>query len=54
MKQWTSFVAFLLVLLFALCADGLMDKLGLMGFAAVGLAVLGAAGALVEVGEEGI
>ena len=43
--------AFLLVLLFALCADSLMDKLGLMGFAAVSLVVLGAAGALVEAGS---
>ena len=42
-------MAFMLLLLFALCADSLMDKLGLMGFAAVGLVVLGAAGALVEV-----
>lgn len=47
--QGTAFM-----LMFALCADSLMDKLGLMGFAAVGLAVLGAAGALVALVEEGI
>ena len=43
--------AFLLIMLFALCADSMMDKLGLMGFAAVSLVVLGVAWALVEAGK---
>lgn len=51
MKSWTSLTAFLLVLLLALFADGLMDKLGPPGFLAVGGAVLALAWGLVRTGE---
>ncbi len=50
-KSWTSLAAFLLVLLLAVMADGLMEALGPGWFMVVGLAVLGAAWGLVEVGE---
>lgn len=39
-------IAFMLILLFAACADGLMEK-GIPVFLAVGVLVLGTAGALV-------
>ena len=52
MRQWTSLAAFLLILLFAGAADGLMDLLGLAGYLAVGSAVMAAAWALVEYGRE--
>lgn len=45
-ERWTSLAAFLLVLLFAGAADGLMEILGPAGFLAVGAPVLGAAWAL--------
>lgn len=48
-KSWTSLAAFLLVLLLAAMADGLMEALGLGWCLVVGLAVLGAAWGLVEV-----
>ena len=50
MKNWTSLTAFLLVLLLAGAADGLMDALGMPGFLAVLAAVLGMARLLVESG----
>lgn len=50
MKNWTSLTAFLLVLLLAGAADGLMDALGTPGFLAVSAAVLGMARLLVESG----
>lgn len=50
-RRWTSLAGFLLVLLFAGAADGLMDKLGPGRFLAAGLAVLGAAWALGRHGE---
>ena len=50
MKNWTSLTAFLLVLLLAGAADGLMDALGMPGFLAVSAAVLGMAGLLAERG----
>lgn len=46
MRRWTSLVSFLLVLLLAGAADGLMEALGPDGFMAVGLAVLALAWAL--------
>ena len=52
-RRWTSLAGFLLVLLFAGAADGLMDKLGLGRFLAAGLAVLGAAWALGRCGARG-
>lgn len=51
--RWTSLAGFLLVLLFAGAADGLMDKLGPGRFLAAGLAVLGAAWALGRHGAMG-
>ena len=47
-QEWTSIVAFLLVLLFAAAADGLMEALEPVGFLAAGAAVMGAAWALSE------
>ena len=52
MKNWTSLAAFVLVLLLAGAADGLMDALGMPGFLAVSAAALGTAFALVQAGEE--
>lgn len=52
MRRWTSLAAFMLLLLLAGAADGLMDALGLAGFAIVSLAVLGAAGVLANVWGE--
>lgn len=46
MRQWTSLASFLLVLLLAGAADGLMETLGPKGFLASGLAVLALAGGL--------
>lgn len=46
MRRWTSLVSFLLVLLLAGAADGLMEALGPEGFLGVGLAVLALAWAL--------
>lgn len=46
MRRWTSPASFLLVLLLAGAADGLMEALGPEGFLAVGLAVLSLAWAL--------
>lgn len=48
-EQWTSLAAFMLILLLAGAADGLMEALGPAGFLLVGGAVLGAAWALTEV-----
>jgi len=48
-KSWTSLAAFLLIMLFASAADGLMEALGLGWFMAVGLVVMGVARGLVEV-----
>lgn len=48
-ERWTSLAAFMLILLFAGAADGLMDALGPAGFLPSGAAVLGAAWALTEV-----
>jgi len=42
-KNWTSLAAFLLVLLLAAAADGLMEALEPGQTLAIGLAVLGAA-----------
>ena len=53
MNRWTSQAGFLLVLLFAGAADGLMDKLGPGRFLAAGLAVMGAAWALGRCGARG-
>lgn len=44
--RWTSPVAFMLILLFAGAADGLMDVIGPVRFLAVGVLVMGAAWAL--------
>ena len=52
-RRWTSLAGFLLVLLFAGAADGLMDKLGPGRFLAAGLAVMGAAWALGRCGARG-
>ena len=51
MKKRTSLAAFLLILLFAGAADGLMDALGPAGFLCVGSAVMGVAWALVNEGK---
>lgn len=51
--QWTRLESFMLIVLFAGAADGLMDKLGLMWFLIVGAVVMGAAWALVEVKFDG-
>ena len=48
MNKRTSFAAFLLILLFAGAADGLMDVIGPGLFLAVGAAVMGAAWALLD------
>lgn len=48
-SRWTSLAAFVLTLLFAGGADGLMDALGPALFLAVGAVIMGAACALVEV-----
>lgn len=48
MNRWTSLASFLLVLLFAAAADGLMEALDPVGFLAAGAAVMGAAWALSE------
>jgi len=48
-KSWTSLAAFLLILLFASAADGLMDSLGPGRFMAIGLVIMGVAWGLVEV-----
>lgn len=50
-KQWTTLIAFMLILFFAAAADSLMDKLGPAKFMAVGLVVLAAAWGMVEVGD---
>lgn len=50
--RWTSLAAFLLVLLFAGAADGLMDVLGAVWFLVVGALVMGAAWALVRRAEQ--
>lgn len=42
---------FMLAMLYALLVDGLMDKLGDVGFMIVSLVVLGVIGALVEAGK---
>lgn len=52
MKKWTSLAAFMLILLFAGAADGIMDALGLVWFAVAGAVVMGAAWAMVKVGQE--
>lgn len=41
--RWTSFAAFMLILLFAGAADGLMDALGPNVFLAIGALVMGLA-----------
>lgn len=48
--RWTSLTAFLLVLLFAGAADGLMDVLGPGWFLAAGALVMGLAWALERIG----
>lgn len=48
MRRWTSLAAFMLILLFAAAADGLMEALGPTGFLAAGAAVMGTAWALNE------
>lgn len=48
MRQWTSLAAFMLILLFAAAADGLMEALEPTGFLVVGTAVMGVAWALNE------
>lgn len=53
MRWWTSLASFMLILLFAGAADGLMDALGPVWFLVVGAAVMGAARALVEVKFDG-
>lgn len=52
MRQWTSLAAFLLILLFAGAADGLMDLLGPTGYLVAGSAVMAVAWVLVEYGQE--
>lgn len=49
MKNWTSLAAFMLILLFAGAADGIMDALGPGWFFALGAAIMGGAWALVKV-----
>lgn len=41
--KWTSLAAFMMILLFAAAADGLMDALGPNVFLAVGALVMGLA-----------
>lgn len=48
MNKRTSLASFLLVLLFAAAADGLMEALDLVGFLAAGIVVMGTAWALSE------
>lgn len=48
MRRWTSFAAFMLILLFSAAADGLMDALGPRRFLVVGAVVMGAAWALLD------
>lgn len=48
MRRWTSLASFLLVLLLAGAADGLMEALGPEGFLAAGAAVLTLAWALAD------
>ena len=47
-NRWTSLAAFLALLLYAGAADGLMERLGPAGFAAVGAAVMAAGWRLVR------
>lgn len=47
-QRWTSLASFLLVLLLAGAADGLMESLGPEGFLAAGLATLALAWALLN------
>lgn len=49
MRKGTSLAAFILILLFAGAADGIMDALGLGWFLAVGAMIMGVAWAFVEV-----
>lgn len=48
MRRRTSLASFLLILLFAAAADGLMEALEPIGFLAAGAVVMGAAWALNE------
>lgn len=48
MNKRTSLASFLLVLLFAAAADGLMEALEPVGFLVIGTAVMGTAWALSE------
>ncbi len=50
-KSWASLAAFLLILLFASAADGLMEALGLGWFMVVGLAVMAVTWRLAEADE---
>ncbi len=50
-KSWTSLAAFLLLMLLASAADGLMEAFGPVLFMVIGLAVCGAAWALIEMGN---
>ncbi len=47
-KSWTSLAAFLLLLLFASAADGLMETLGMGWFMVVSLVVIAVAWCLIE------
>ena len=47
-RQWTSLAAFLALLLFAGAADGLMDQLGLAGFAIASAVVMSTADVLLR------
>lgn len=53
MKRLTTLAAFMLILLFAGAADGIMDALGPVWFLAVGAVIMGGAWALVEVSLDG-
>lgn len=46
--KWASLAAFMMILLFAAAADGLMDALGANVFLAVGALVMGLAWILVR------
>lgn len=48
MRRRTSLASFLLILLFAAAADGLMDVFGPRRFLVVGAVVMGAAWALLD------
>ena len=49
-SRWTSLAAFLLILLFAGAADGIMEAIGPPGFLLASTVVIGATWVLAEIG----